>query len=218
MKPKAVIFDAYGTLFDVHSVVLRAGRAITGNLQVLSDLWRRRQLERTWLLSLMERYEDFGRVTEFALRASIKELNLEVSDGQIERLIEAYLSPDSFPDVGPALERLTGAPLAILSNGTPRMIEAAVSHNQLTPFFGELISADQVKTYKPSPRVYALGPATLNIPTADILFVSSNAWDAAGAKAFGYQVCWCNRSGAAADDLGFAPDFTVTGLDRLPNP
>src|SRR4029077_1089807 len=82
-------------------------------------------------------------------------------------------------------------------------------------FFQEIISVDRVKTYKPSPRVYALGPEILNIPAAQILFVSSNAWDAAGAKAFGYQVCWCNRSGAAADDLGFAPDFTVSGLDQI---
>ncbi len=215
MKPKAVIFDAYGTLFDVHSVVLRAGRGIAGNLQVLSDLWRRRQLERTWLLSLMERYEDFGRVTESALRASIRELSLKVSEGQVQRLVEAYLSPDSFPDVRPALERLTGTPLAILSNGTPQMIEAAVSHNGLASFFRHIISVDDVKTYKPSPRVYALGPAALNLPAGEILFVSSNAWDAAGAKAFGYQVCWCNRSGVAADDLGFAPDLIVSGLDQI---
>ncbi len=220
MKPKAVIFDAYGTLFDVHSVVLRAGHGISGNLQVLSglsDMWRRRQLERTWLLSLMERYEDFGRVTKFALRAAIRELNLEVNESQVQRLIEAYLSPDSFPEVRSALESLTDTPLAILSNGTPEMIEAAVSHSGLASFFRHIISVDQVKTYKPSPRVYALGPEALNLPAADILFVSSNAWDAAGAKAFGYQVCWCNRSGAAADDLGFPPDFTVTALDRLPN-
>jgi 2-haloacid dehalogenase len=218
MKPKAVIFDAYGTLFDVHSVALRAepiAGSLEGNLQALSNLWRRRQLERTWLLSLMERYEDFGRVTEFALRASLRELNLEIGEGQIERLTEAYLSPESFPDVGPTLERLAGTPLAILSNGTQQMIEAAVSHNRLTPFFQEIISVDRVKTYKPSPRVYALGSAALNLPATEILFVSSNAWDAAGAKAFGYQVCWCNRSGAPADDLGFPPDFSVTGLDRL---
>jgi 2-haloacid dehalogenase len=166
----------------------------------------------------MERYEDFGRVTEFALRASIRELNLDIGEDQIERLIGAYLSPESFPDVKPALERLTGIiPLAILSNGTPWMIEAAVRHKRLTAFFQEIISVDRVQTYKPSPRVYALGPTALNIPAAGILFVSSNAWDAAGAKAFGYQVCWCNRSGAPADDLGFAPDFTLNRLDHLPN-
>lgn len=216
MKPLAIVFDAYGTLFDVHSVVLSAGRGIPGNLRALSELWRRRQLEHTWLLSLMERYEDFSRVTESALRASIRELSLEVSEGEIQRLLDAYLSPDSFPEVAAALESLKGIRLAILSNGTPRMIEAAVSHNRLTPFFQEIISVDRVKTYKPSPRVYALGPAALNIPAADILFVSSNAWDAAGAKAFGYRVCWCNRSGAAADDLGFPPDFTASALDRLP--
>jgi 2-haloacid dehalogenase len=217
MKPRATVFDAYGTLFDVHSVVLRAGHGIAGNLQVLSDLWRKKQLERTWLLSLMERYEDFGRVTESALRASIFELGLEVSEGQIEQLIEAYLSPDAFPEVKAALERLADTPLAILSNGTQRMIEAAVGHNRLTRYFKEIISVDRVTTYKPSRKVYALGPAALGVPAAEILFVSSNAWDAAGAKAFGYRVCWCNRSGVAADNLGFPPDFTVTGLDRLPD-
>ena len=218
MKPSAIVFDAYGTLFDVHSV-LRASPELAGNLQALSDLWRRRQLERTWLLSLMERYEDFGRVTEFALRASLRELNLHVSEGQVKRLVKAYLSPASFPDVKPTLERLAGIPLAILSNGTPAMIEAAVRHNGLASFFRHIISVDQlvdrVKIYKPSPRVYALGPAILGIPAAEILFVSSNAWDAAGAKAFGYQVCWCNRSGARADDLGFAPDSTVSSLDQI---
>jgi 2-haloacid dehalogenase len=217
MKPPAIVFDAYGTLFDVHSVLVRAGHGIAGNLPALSDLWRRKQLERTWLLSLMERYEDFSRLTESALRASIRELSLEVSEGQIQRLLDAYPSPDSFPEVAATLESLKGIRLAILSNGTPRMIEAAVSHNHLTPFFQEIISVDRVKTYTPSPQVYALGPAALNIPAADILFVSSNAWDAAGAKAFGYRVCWCNRSGAAADDIGFPPDFTVSALDRLPD-
>jgi len=95
------------------------------------------------------------------------------------------------------------------------MIESAVSHNRLTTFFQQIISVDRVKTYKPSPRVYALGPAALHLPAPEILFVSSNAWDAAGAKAFGYRVAWCNRSGAAADDLGFAPDFTVSSLNQI---
>jgi|SRR5579862_8263198 len=215
MRPHALIFDAYGTLFDVHSVILRTRHGIAGNLRVLSDLWRRKQLERTWLLALMERYEDFARVTEAALRAAARELGMDISEEQVAMLIQAYQFPQAFPEVREALENFRGVPLAILSNGTPGMIESAVRHNGLTSYFQHIISVDRVKTFKPSPRVYALGPEILGIPSHEILFVSSNSWDAAGASAFGYQVCWCNRSGAVADDLGFAPDFTVTALDQI---
>jgi 2-haloacid dehalogenase len=215
MNSRALVFDAYGTLFNVHSVVLRAGSGVAVDPQVLSALWRRKQLERTWLLALMERYEDFERITESTLRASARELAIDITEIQIEGLMHAYLSPDAFPEVRATLEGVKDIPLAILSNGTPRMIEAAVSHNGLTAVFHQIISVDRVKTYKPSPQVYALGPEILNIPAEEILFVSSNAWDAAGAKAFGYQVCWCNRSAAPGDDLGFAPDITVTSLDQI---
>jgi 2-haloacid dehalogenase len=216
MKPSAIMFDAYGTLFDVHSVILRAGAGMAGNLQVLSNLWRRKQLERTWLLALMERYEDFERVTESALRSAIRQLGLEAGETQIEGLLEAYFSPDAFPEAGPALEALRGIPLAILSNGTSRMIEAAVRHNGLTGCFKHIISVETAGTYKPSPRVYSLGPETMKVPAAETLFMSSNGWDAAGAKAYGYRVCWCNRSGAEWDEMGFAPDFHVTGLGQIP--
>jgi 2-haloacid dehalogenase len=129
--------------------------------------------------------------------------------------MDAYLSPLPFPEVRSALEYLDGVPLAILSNGTAKMLELAVANSGLTSRFAHVISVDQVRTYKPSPRVYALGPEILHIPAAEILFISSNTWDAAGAKAYGYQVCLCNRSGAELDDMGFAPDFTVSRLDRI---
>jgi 2-haloacid dehalogenase len=216
MKPSVIVFDAYGTLFDVHSVILRGGAGMAGNLQVLSNLWRRKQLERTWLLALMERYEDFERVTESALRSAIRELGMEATETQVEELAGAYFSPEAFPEVKAAIEVLDGTPLAILSNGTSRMIEAAVRHNGLTGCFKHIISADTAGTYKPSPRVYALGPETLKIPAAETLFVSSNGWDAAGARAYGYRVCWCNRSGADWDEMGFAPDFSVSGLEQIP--
>jgi 2-haloacid dehalogenase len=214
-KPKAFLFDAYGTLFDVHSVV----RRIPGNSDALSQMWRRKQLEYTWLRALMERYEDFWYVTEEALRAAVHELSIEATDRQMEQLMQAYLFPAAFADARPALEALKGSPLAILSNGTPAMLDSAVRRNGLESYFAEVISVDRVKTYKPSPRVYALGTEILNLPAAEILFVSSNLWDAAGAKAFGYAVCWCNRSETetypAASALGFAPDFTVRSLDRI---
>jgi 2-haloacid dehalogenase len=215
-KYRAFLFDAYGTLFDVHSVVVRAGTGLAGDLQVLSRLWRQKQLEFTWLRALMDRYQDFWQITEAALRTALAQLQMEASESQVRQLLDAYLAPAVFPDAGVALDALHDFPRAILSNGTPKMLEAAVRNNGLDSCFASVISVDQVKTYKPSPRVYQLGPETLHLPANEILFVSSNAWDAAGAKAFGYSVCWCNRSGQAMDHLGFAPDIVVSSLDQIP--
>ena len=127
----------------------------------------------------------------------------------------AYLNPAAFDEARSALEALKGSPLAIRSNGSPRMLDFAVRSNGPESYFAEIISVDRVKTDNPSPRVYALGPELLNLAAAEILFFSYNLWDAAGAKAFGYPVCWCNRSGAEMEDWGFAPDFTVPRLDRV---
>jgi 2-haloacid dehalogenase len=216
MNPHAVVFDAYGTLFDVLSVVARADVKIPGDLHTLSTLWRQKQLEYTWLRSLMECYEDFWGVTEAALRAALTQLKIEVSEAQLHALMQAYLSPLAFPDARPALEALRESKRAILSNGSPTMLASAVRRNGMESCFVEVISVDKVKTYKPSPRVYALGTEALDLPAQDILFVSSNSWDVAGAKAFGYQVCWCNRSKAEMELLGYAPDFVVSGLDQIP--
>jgi 2-haloacid dehalogenase len=211
------LFDAYGTLFDIHSVVLRAGAGIAGDLDALSQLWRQKQLEFTWLLALMDRYRDFWHVTEAALRTALAQLHVEASEAQVSQLLDAYLAPAVFPDARVCLEALRDFPRAILSNGSPMMLEAAIRNNGLQSSFSSIISVDQVKTYKPSPRVYQLGPETLQLPAGEILFVSSNAWDAAGAKAFGYSVCWCNRSGRPMDQLGFAPDMVVSSLDQIPS-
>jgi 2-haloacid dehalogenase len=214
-KYRAILFDAYGTLFDIHSVVVRAGTGIAGDLDALSQLWRQKQLEFTWLRTLMDRYQDFEKITEDALRTAIEQLHLAATEAQVRKLLDAYLTPAVFPDAKAALEALRDFPRAILSNGSPKMLEAAVRSNGLESYFSGVISVDQVKTYKPSPRVYQLGPEALHTPAQEILFVSSNAWDAAGAKAFGYSVCWCNRSGRPMDRLGFAPDFIVSSLDQL---
>jgi len=212
---RGYVFDAYGTLFDVHSVI-DAGRAITSDPAALSVLWRQKQLEYTWLRALMGRYEDFWAVTEAALRHSVRRLGLRADDGQLARLMEAYLSLACFAEVPAALERLAGRPRAILSNGSPRMLAAAVTASGLERHLQHVLSVDAVKTYKPSPAVYALAPRALGIPAAELLFVSSNAWDIAGAKSFGYQVAWCNRTGAPAEELGAAPDLVITRLDELP--
>jgi 2-haloacid dehalogenase len=215
LNPQAIIFDAYGTLFDVHSVIRNSDVGIPSDLEVLSQLWRQKQLEYTWLRALMDRYADFWHVTQDALRSAVQQLSIGATDRQLESLMQAYLVPRAFPEVAFALEAVRGLPLAILSNGSPAMLDSAVRYNSVESYFAEIISVDKVKTYKPAPRVYALGSETLNLPAAEILFVSSNLWDAAGAKAFGYRVCWCNRSGAAMEDWGFAPDFTVSRLDRI---
>jgi 2-haloacid dehalogenase len=215
-KYRAFLFDAYGTLFDVHSVLLRAGTGLAGDLEALSQLWRQKQLEFTWLHALMDRYRDFAYITEAALRTALEQLRVSATEPQIGQLLDAYLAPAAFPDSKAALNALRDFPRAILSNGTPAMLQAAVQKNDFDACFSHLISVDQVKTYKPSPKVYQLGPDTLQLPAAEILFVSSNSWDAAGAKAFGYTVCWCNRSGRPMDQLGFAPDIVVSSLDQIP--
>src|SRR5437899_802930 len=212
---RGYVFDAYGTLFDVHSVV-EAGREITRDPAALSATWRQKQLEYTWLRALMGRYEDFWGVTEAALRHAIRRLGLTASDAQLRRLMDAYLAPACFPDVRGALERLEGRPRAILSNGSPRMLEAAVGSSGLGRYLQHVISVDAVRTYKPAPAVYALGPSRLGIPAGDPLFVSSNAWDVAGAKAFGYRVAWCNRGNAPEEELGLRADYVVRELAELP--
>ncbi|MGH7391542.1 MAG: haloacid dehalogenase type II [Candidatus Rokuibacteriota bacterium] len=215
MAIRGYVFDAYGTLFDVHSVV-EAGRRIAADPVALSTTWRQKQLEYTWLRALMGRYEDFWAVTEAALRHAIRRLGLTASEAEVRRLMEAYLALACFPEVEPALERLAPRPRAILSNGSPRMLAAAVAAGGLGPHLAHVLSVDAVKTYKPSPRVYELGPSALGVPAGDLLFVSSNAWDVAGAKAFGYQVAWCNRTGAPEEELGLRPDLIVSRLDELP--
>lgn len=213
--PRAFVFDAYGTLFDVHSVVMRAGAGITGDLDSLSRLWRQKQLEFTWLRALMDRYEDFAHVTEAALRTALAQLRIEANEQQVRQLLAAYLTPAVFPDAKAALEALVDLPRAILSNGTPAMLEAAVRAAGIESHFSHIISVDRVRTYKPSRKVYQLALDALGLPAAEILFVSSNAWDAAGAKAFGYRVYWCNRGRGEMDRLGFEPDFVATSLDEI---
>jgi 2-haloacid dehalogenase len=211
---RGYVFDAYGTLFDVHSVV-EVGRELTDEPMTLSATWRQKQLEYTWLRSLMGRYEDFWAVTEAALRYTLRRLGLPASEAQIGRLMDAYLALACFPEVPDALARLAPRPRAILSNGSPRMLQAAVASSGLGPHLDHVLSVDAVKTYKPAPAVYALGPRALGVPAPELLFVSSNAWDVAGAKAFGYRVAWCNRGQAPEEELGLRADVVIGGLDEL---
>lgn len=214
---KALVFDAYGTLFDVHSVISLCDQLFPSQGAALSQLWRAKQLEYTWLYSLMGRYQDFWEVTEKALVYACKALDLPCQSSSRGRLMEAYLHLELFPDVRPALDALSHYVLAILSNGSPRMLKAVVESAGLVGAFAAVISVDEVRVYKPSPKVYRLAPQKLGLDKAAVGFVSANCFDVIGAGAFGFWTCWLNRTGAAADELGVGPDATVGRLTELVN-
>jgi len=213
----ALVFDAYGTLFDVHSVTALAERLFPGNGAALSAAWRTKQLEYTWLRSLMRQYEDFSRVTLSSLDWALEFLRLEADDAARRALFDEYRRLAAFADVRPALEKLSAArPLAILSNGHPDMLDAVVDHNDLRGCFrGGVLSVHPARIFKPDAAVYRIVEETLGVPRAVVGFVSSNGWDAAGAKTFGLQAFWINRSGAPVERLGVRPDATLKTLGEL---
>jgi 2-haloacid dehalogenase len=213
---KALVFDAYGTLFDVHSVVTLCDSLYPGRGAPLSQLWRAKQLEYTWLRSLMGRYADFTAVTQAALEYACKVLHLSLNAGKTAQLMAAYDKLALYPDARAALAALSGLKLAILSNGSPAMLGPVVKNAGLDKTFDAVISVDAVKIFKPDPRVYQLAPDALGVTKSAIGFVSSNYWDAAGAKNFGFNVFWINRAGVEPDALGAAPDAVLAKLTELP--
>jgi 2-haloacid dehalogenase len=181
----------------------------------LSQLWRTKQLEYTWLRSLMGRYEDFTTVTQDALEYACQVLHLSLDAAKSAQLMAAYNNLALYPDARDALAALSGLKLAILSNGSPAMLGPVVKNAALDKTFAAVISVDEAKTYKPDPRVYQLAPDRLGVATAEIGFVSSNYWDAAGAANFGFHVFWINRAGAQPDRLGAAPGKMLQKLTEL---
>jgi 2-haloacid dehalogenase len=214
MSLDALVFDAYGTLFDVHSVIQRCESFWAGKGQALSSLWRAKQLEYTWQRSLMQRYVPFSQVTREALAYACEALGLQLTVTQMEALMGEYQMLSPFKDVRGALRRLTGYKTAILTNGSPDMIEPLVKQSGLA--FDAVLSVDAVKIFKPAPQVYELASTQLTVPANRIGFVSSNGWDALGAKSFGFAVYWINRAGAPVDRLGFKPDAVLKSLGDLP--
>jgi len=214
MSLDALVFDAYGTLFDVHSVIQRCESFWPGKGQALSSLWRAKQLEYTWQRSLMQRYVPFSQVTREALAYACEALGLQLTVTQMEALMGEYQMLSPFKDVRGALRRLTGYKTAILTNGSPDMIEPLVKQSGLA--FDAVLSVDAVKIFKPAPQVYELASTQLTVPANRIGFVSSNGWDALGAKSFGFAVHWINRAGAPVDRLGFKPDAVLKSLGDLP--
>ena len=212
---KAWVFDAYGTLFDPLSVQAKAEEFFPGRGQALSKLWRTRQLEYTWLRSLMNRYVDFWQVTREALVYATRSLRLPCEAAQLDGMMQQYLRLEVYPDVRAALEGLPNQRRAILSNGSPPMLEAVVEHARLRQVFPTLLSVDTVRTYKPSPAVYQLAVNALECEKSQIGFVSSNYWDTAGAATFGFPSFWLNRSNSTPDELGTAPQSTLADLREL---
>lgn len=209
----ALVFDAYGTLFDVHSVIALCERFWPGKGASLSQLWRAKQLEYTWQRSLMKRYAPFSQVTREALEYSCESLRLALSSQSEKALMEEYLNLKKYPDVADALQKLKAKKLAILTNGSPDMIEPLVRNSGLR--FDAVLSVDELRVYKPAPEVYELAVRKLGTPKDEIGFVSSNCWDALGAKSFGFSVYWINRTGAPVDRLAFRPDKIGTSLDEV---
>lgn len=215
----AFVFDAYGTLFDVHSVTTLAEALAPGRGAELSRTWRAKQLEYTWLQSLMAGdgfvREDFAQVTAEALDYAIAALVLPLDEGDRARLAAAYLTLDAFPDAHATLAALAPRPRWILSNGTLAGLTPLVRHNGMEALIDGVLSVDAVGVYKPAPQVYALAAQRLALPPARIGFVSSNCWDAIGAKAYGFTSFWINRTGAPIDRHGPWPDHVLGALGDL---
>lgn len=212
----AHVFDAYGTLFDLRALDSACNGHFPGRGAELGQAWRRKQLEFSWLRTIMGQYADFAAVTESALDSAADLLSLSLVPGVRQALLRGYERLPAYPDVAPALERLRWRPRAIFSNGAPAMLEAVVRHAGMLPLLDHIISVDPVERFKPDPRAYGLVPRVLDTPAAETLFVSSNYWDACGAKAFGFQVAWLNRSGLVRDRLDPEPDYEIRSLDELP--
>jgi 2-haloacid dehalogenase len=210
MPAEAFVFDAYGTLYDVHSVVTRCESCWPGKGAQLSALWRTKQLEYTWQRSLMQRYVPFSTVTREALAYACEALGLELSVAQMEGLMSEYLRLASYPDVRESVQKLEDRKQAILSNGSPDMLLPLVENSGLE--FDAVISVDELKIFKPAPQVYELAVQKLGVPKDKIAFISSNCWDALGAKSYGFSVYWINRLNAPTDRLGFQPDGVLTSL------
>jgi 2-haloacid dehalogenase len=238
---KAVVFDAYGTLYDIQSVAEITEDAFPGYGEIITQVWRIKQLEYTWLRSQMRRYQDFSIVTRDSLAYTLRVLGLAYDSAAFERVIEKYLHLDLYPDATAALAALKPRKLAILSNGSPDMLDALVRNTGLDRLLDATISVDARKIFKPSPEAYSLIGEVLGTKPDEVLFVSSNPWDVAGAKAFGLNVAWIERVTPEAmalacvenelvapltmfkairtqmDELGLAPDHRIHALSELPD-
>ncbi|PPA70918.1 haloacid dehalogenase type II [Jeotgalibacillus proteolyticus] len=217
MKPaiKAFVFDVYGTLFDVHSVTAACEKQFPGLGVQISQAWRKKQIEYLFLRQLMERYRPFDQVTREALRFTVKEHQENLSDLQEQQLIEEYHRLTPFNEVEDVLKALSGNQLIILSNGTSDMLASLIKRANFTSYFTSILSVDKIKQYKPVPASYNLVLEDVDAAPEEVLFMSSNGWDITGAKSFGFQTAWINRSGLPKEELGFTPDIIYSDLTGM---
>ena len=218
MRVNAVLFDAYGTLFDVHSVIALAESFFPGQGMALSQAWRSRQLEYTWIRTLSSRYVDFWKVTGDALAWAVESMRLPITSEQNDALLDAYLHLQPFPENLDVLRGLHGAGfiLGTLSNGSPAMLESAIDHAGMRELLSHVLSVDTIKRFKTDAAAYALGTDAIGAAPQWIAFVSSNCWDAIGATWYGYRTFWVNRTGAPLDRLDVQPEGVGRSLLDLP--
>jgi 2-haloacid dehalogenase len=218
---RGLVFDAYGTLFDVYSIGRLAETMYPGSGAAISALWRDKQIEYSRLVTLSDpdvngsrHYQSFWSLTLAALEYSLQKLGLQYGPQDLKSLMDQYAQLDAFPECKGVLKTLSemGLPMAILSNGSPAMLQSAADHSGLTPYLAHLISVEQVRQFKTHPQAYALASKTLNIPTQELLFVSSNGWDVMGATWYGFKTCWINRAGSPFETVGQRPLFHGSDL------
>ncbi len=217
MPIQAIAFDAYGTLFDVYSIGLLAEKLFPGQGQALAELWREKQIEYTRLRTLCSTYKPFWEVTQDALMFSCKKLGLDLTLKVQNSLMGQYAKLQAFPENLGVLQQLKemGVKLALLSNGTPQMLESAVEAAGMRGIFNHLLSVDLVKKFKTAPEAYQLVPDVFGLSAKNILFVSSNCWDVCGAAWFGYTTFWVNRTHAPLEELGVVPDAIGRDMNAL---
>ena len=215
MKTKAVVFDAYGTLFDVNSAAEKCKDKIGTKWEVFANYWRTTQLEYTWLRSLMKMHKNFWDITEDSLDKSMKVFN--INKNMKNELLSLYKILSPYPEVREVLKNLKkkNLKLAILSNGTPNLLNELVDSNKLNNLFDDLFSVEEVKIYKPDPKVYKLPIEKYKIKPDEITFLSANTWDVSGGGNFGYNSIWVNRHNSVFDKLDFQPKNEVSNLTQL---
>ena len=214
---KAIIFDAYGTLFDVNSAAEKCKDKIGDKWESFANFWRTTQLEYTWLRSLMKRHKDFWQITEDSLDKSMKAFSIDPS--MKNELMNLYKVLSPFKEVPETLKKLKGKnfKLAILSNGTPSLLEELVKSNNLDKLFDDIFSIEEVGIYKPDSRVYDLPIKKYKIKNSEVMFLSANTWDVSGGGNYGYQSIWVNRNNNIFDNLDFNPSNQIKDLTELVN-
>ena len=215
MKTKAVVFDAYGTLFDVNSAAEKCKDKIGAKWEIFANFWRTTQLEYTWLRSLMKRHKNFWDITEDSLDKSMKVFN--INKNMKSELLSLYKILSPYPEVRGVLEDLKkkNFKLAILSNGTPDLLNELVENNKLNNLFDDLFSIEEVKVYKPDSKVYEIPVKKYNVKVSEITFLSANTWDVSGGGNYGYNSIWVNRNNSVFDILDFQPKNEINNLTHL---